>query len=49
MEPLDDPFVIEDPGLQKYIFEGDSDEELEELTCRKNASDPSKLSINGMF
>ena len=33
-QPLEDPLVLEDPDLAKYLFEGDSDEEIEELACR---------------
>lgn len=29
-----DSLLLEDPDLEKYIYEGNSDEEIEELTCR---------------
>jgi len=46
----DDPLVLEDPDLAQYIFEGDSDEEIEELIVRKSPYDAEiKQSKNGVM
>jgi len=45
-----DPLVLEDPDLGHYIFEGDSEEEIEELVVRKSVYDADiKLSKNGIM
>ena len=45
-----DPLVLEDPDLAHYIFEGDSEEEIEELVVRKSIYDADiKQSKNGIM